>query len=53
MKEKSALNPKTETNQEITVVPMFAPKVRGNICSSEIALTAHNGTKVEVVILLD
>ena len=27
MKEKSALNPKTETNQEITVVPMFAPNM--------------------------
>lgn len=37
MKEKSALKPKIETNQEITVVPIFAPSIILTDSASEIS----------------
>ena len=40
-------------NNPVTVVPILAPKVKGNICSNVITLMAHKGISVEVVILLD
>ena len=40
-------------SKPVTVVPILAPNVKGNICSSVITLIAQSGTSVDVVILLD
>jgi hypothetical protein len=37
----------------VTVVPMFAPTVKGNIFSNLIIPTPTRGVRVEVVMLLD
>ena len=44
------LSETNEARSPVTVVPMFAPRVKGNICSRWIAPTPTKGVKTEVVI---
>ena len=43
----------TEAMKAVQVVPIFAPSVKGNICSSVMISSATSGVKVDVVIELD
>ena len=42
-----------EERRAVTVVPMFAPSVKGNICSRVIMPLPTNGIAMEVVTELD
>ena len=49
IKEKSALKPKIETNQEITVVPIFAPSIILTDSASVISPVLTKLTAITVV----